>query len=482
MKSRLLYGVIATPLLIAGPPILAQEPSFETPGEVRAVPGEFIVKFRDDAVIGQARSVFAEQGVEIVSTLDLIDAQVIRLAPSAEVRVLNEALSALPGVEYIEPNYLYQAVREPNDARYNEQWAWPKIEAPTAWDILTSSPEIVVAVIDTGVDYEHPDLAVNMWQNEGEIPGNGTDDDNNGIIDDIHGANFVPNQATGDPKDDNNHGTHVAGTISAVTDNSIGVAGASWKTQIMALKFLDVNGSGSVFNAIRAIEYAIAKGVDIMSNSWGGGGRSQALEDAIMAVNDEGILFVAAAGNDNNDNDDNLFYPASYDVPNVLAIMASDQQDQKATFSNFGANNVDVAAPGVDILSTIVGGNYDSFNGTSMATPHVSGAAALLKGQNPSRRAAELKQIIMDTADEIPVLSGLSVTGGRLNLAAALGSAPTPSPPTGACSLCFTCGGEWPNFTGAIPTREGAAPVERGPGCSGDLAPQNDLAPFLCCR
>jgi thermitase len=455
------------------------EPTFEAPEEVQAVPGEFIIRFRDDAVLGQAASILAERGIEVVGTVDLINAHLIQLDPSAEVGALSEVLTALPGVESVEPNYLYFAVVEPNDTRYSEQWAWSKMQAPAAWDILESSPAVVVAVIDTGVDYAHEDLAANMWENESEIPGNGIDDDGNGITDDVHGANFVPDQATGDPMDDHSHGTHVAGTIGAVTNNGTGVAGTTWQTRIMALKFLDANGSGSVFNAIRAIEYAITNGAHIMSNSWGGYGRSQALEDAIGAARDAGILFVAAACNDNRNNDQQPCYPASYDVANVLAVMASDQQDQKAGFSNYGSTSVDIAAPGVQILSTVLDDGYDSFGGTSMAAPHVSGAAALVKGQNSSWQAPELKQRIMESADQIAALNGLSVTGGRLNLFRALGGGDV-GEQVGACSLCWTCGGTWPYYGGTIPTRVGA--TERGASCAGNPVSSSDTIPYLCCR
>src|SRR5690606_1467341 len=222
----------------------------------------------------------------------------------------------------------------------------------------------------------HPDLAANMWTNTGEVPGNGIDDDGNGVADDVHGANFVPTVATGDPMDDNGHGTHVAGTIGAVTNNHLGVAGVNWETRIMALKFLSASGSGTTAGAIRAIEYAIANGANIMNNSWGGGGFSRALEDAIREAHDAGILFVAAAGNSSQNNDTNPFYPASYDVPNVMSVMATDQDDDKAGCSHFGLASVGLGAPGVGILSTTPGGSFDSFNGTSMASPHVAGAAA----------------------------------------------------------------------------------------------------------
>jgi subtilisin family serine protease len=415
--------VVAAMMLV--PYANAQDATFTAPKEIQAVPGEYIVKFRDEGVMMAAQSLLQERGVETVQTLGLISAKVIRLDPQAEISALNQAIAGLPNVEYVEPNYLYYATETPNDSRYSDQWAWPKIDAPKAWDVLTDSPNVVVAVIDTGVDYKHPELKANMWKNPGEIPANNKDDDNNGIVDDVHGANFVPTTPSGDPMDDNRHGTHVAGTIGAVTNNSLGVAGTTWRTQIMAMKFLSASGSGSTANAVRAIEYAIAKGAHIMNNSWGGGGFSRALEDAIKAADAKGILFAAAAGNSGTDNDQRPHYPSNYDVPNVIAVMATDRNDQMPSFTCFGQKTVDLAAPGADILSTVPGGNYASFNGTSMATPHVSGAAALLKAQDSSRIAPQIKKLLMDTVDKIPVLAGKNVTGGRLNLGSALVAVPT---------------------------------------------------------
>jgi subtilisin family serine protease len=481
MCRRLVAGTVAGIGLVHTAIALAQEPTFTAPQEVQAVPGEFIVRFSDAQALEQSEAALAGRtDVEVVGTTPLVNAMLVRFVPSAEVGAVSEVILSLPGVSSFELNYRVFALLVPNDTGYGAQWALPKIKAPAAWDVLTSSPGVIVAVVDTGVDYDHVDLSANIWQNTGETPGNNVDDDNNGITDDIHGANFVPTQASGDPMDDHGHGTHVAGTISAVTNNATGVAGVTWQAQIMALKFLDSNGSGTVFNAIRAIEYGIGKGAHIMNNSWGGGGPSQALRDAIAAADAQGILFVAAAGNANNDNDQTPFYPASYDVANVLAVMASDQGDDKAGFSNFGANSVDIAAPGVGIRSTIPDNNYADFSGTSMAAPHVSGAAALVKGQDSSREAPELKGRILESAEQIPALAGLSVTGGRLDLAAALSAVPTPA--GAACSLCYTCGGEWSTFSGAIPTRENAMPWERGESCSGELAPANDIWPYLCCR
>jgi large repetitive protein len=243
------------------------------------------------------------------------------------------------------------------------------IDAPEAWSVSTGSPDVVVAVIDSGVDATHPDLGQNMWVNDGEdcsgCRTNGIDDDGNGYVDDWRGWDF----ANGDnnPADDNGHGTHVAGTVAASGNNGLGVAGVTWSSRIMPLKFLGADGSGTTADAISAILYARAKGVPILSNSWGGGDFSQALLDAIEQTDASGELFVAAAGNDFTNTDLEPFYPAGYDVPNVLVVGASDQFDRKAWFSNYGTRSVDLSAPGTNVYSTWTGTTYRFADGTSMA-------------------------------------------------------------------------------------------------------------------
>ena len=328
-------------------------------------------------------------------------------------------MQASDAVEFAECNYRQFAVVTPNDPMYPQQWGFPKINAPTAWSRITQAPNVTVAMIDTGISLTHPDLQANLWTNPAPTFG------------DVHGANFVPATPTGNPDDDNHHGTHTAGTVGAVTNNGAGVAGTAWRVNLMALKFLDATGSGSTANAIRAINYGIQHKADIMSNSWGGGGFSQALSDAINAANQAGILFVAAAGNAANNNDVNPFYPCNYNLPNIICVAATDQNDNLASFSNFGAKTVHLGAPGVNILSTLPGASYGNLSGTSMATPHVAGAAALLKGAHPTWKAADLKQQILSTVDPLPSLQGKTTTGGRLNLGRALppltSCAPAPS-------------------------------------------------------
>lgn len=258
------------------------------------------------------------------------------------------------------------------------------IAAESGWGISQGSRQVVVAVIDTGIDYTHEDLANNIWTNPFERPGNGLDDDGNGVIDDVHGARFISAGITGDPLDDNQHGTHVAGTIGAAHGNGLGVRGVAPFVTLLPIKFLDGNGSGRLSDAIAAIDYMIdlkirlGVNIKIANNSWGGGGYSPALEAAIRRAYDAGIIFVAAAGNSGTDNDSSPTFPASYDLPNIISVAAIDQNQNLAPFSNYGAYSVDIAAPGVSITSTLPGQRYGALSGTSMATPHVSGALALL--------------------------------------------------------------------------------------------------------
>ena len=338
------------------------------------------------------------------------------------------AWNQTPGILYAEPDYRVRAIATtPNDPRYFELWglhntgqtggtAGADIDAERAWDVSTGSRQIVVAVIDTGVDYNHPDLVNNIWTNAGEIPGNGLDDDSNGHVDDVHGFNFVGNN--GNPMDDNEHGTHCAGTIGAEGNNGVGVAGVCWQVSIMAVKFLDAGGGGNTADAISSVEYATLMGAQVMNNSWGGGGYSQALKDAIDAAGAAGSVFVAAAGNSAVNNDLTPHYPSSYASANVVAVMSTDDQDARSSFSSFGLTSVDLAAPGSDILSCAPGGGYQLLSGTSMATPHVAGACALLLSVNPSLTVAALKEALFNTVE--PTLAGQCVSGGRMNVARAL--------------------------------------------------------------
>lgn len=332
------------------------------------------------------------------------------------------------------PNYVLKANDvTPNDPQFSSLWglsASKGINAPSAWDVSTGSSDVVVAIIDTGVDYTHPDLAANIWTNPGEIDGNGIDDDHNGYIDDVHGISAIGR--SGNPLDDNGHGSHCAGTIGGTGNNGVGVAGVNWRVKIMGLKFLSASGSGSLAAAIEAINYMVDmknRGVNIRvsSNSWGGGGYSASLATAIKRATDAGIVFVAAAGNEANDNDQNASYPAGYD--GVVSVAAIDQNRNLASFSNYGAESVDIAAPGVGIVSTYSSGRYATLSGTSMATPHVSGAFALLFAAFPDLSAADAINRLYDSGLSLSSLSGVVRTGRMLHLGRLMHNETTPVPP-----------------------------------------------------
>jgi subtilisin family serine protease len=340
-------------------------------------------------------------------------------------------------VKYAEPNYRYYAFDDgnpeqlPNDTDFSKLWGMnntgqadslgqigiPGVDIgvlPIWQQGVTGSRDIKVAVIDTGVDWTHPDLVENLYTNPGEIAGNGIDDDANGFIDDIHGWNFGSKSPAS--QDDNDHGSHCAGTIGGVGNNGIGVAGVNWRVSILPVKFIGSDGSGSLDAALEAINYATMMKVNVMSNSWGGGGFSEAMKEAIEKARDANILFVAAAGNDSSDNNAAPMYPASYDVANIISVAAIDNKDRLASFSNWGRTKVHVAAPGVKIFSTTKDGGYNSFSGTSMATPHVSGVAALLLSAFPDMTYAELKDRIVKTAVKVPGLRNKVASNGRVSV------------------------------------------------------------------
>ncbi|MCK4886310.1 MAG: S8 family serine peptidase, partial [Planctomycetes bacterium] len=320
---------------------------------------------------------------------------VVTLPAGMTVEEALQQFNGADGILYAQPNYEVKAISTfPDDPRFDDLWgmhntgqtggtADADIDAPEAWDISTGSSEIIVAVIDTGVGYTHPDLAANMWVNEAEKNGTpGVDDDGNGYVDDIYGYDFC--NYDGDPMDDHYHGTHCAGTIGGIGNNSEGVAGVNWNVRIMALKFLSASGGGWTDDAIKCIEYSTLMGANLSSNSWGGDSYSQGLKDAIDAAGAAGMLFAAAAGNDNEDTDVHPHYPSSYDCESIISVMATDHSDNKAGFSCWGPVSVDLGAPGVDILSCQLGGGYKYASGTSMATPHVAGACALIWSMNPA--------------------------------------------------------------------------------------------------
>jgi subtilisin family serine protease len=372
------------------------------------------------ASVAQTANLLAGGGVnfEVITGLGLAGMVLVR-SSGASLADVTACLTHDSDVAAFEQDAVRQFEKTPNDTQYNQLWGMTKINAAGAWNTNTGSQSVVVAVIDTGIDYNHTDLAANIWTNPREIAGNTRDDDGNGFVNDIHGYDFVNND--GDPMDDNSHGTHVAGTIGAVGNNGLGVAGVNWAVSIMPLKFLNANGSGYISDAVRAVNYATMErvrygvNVRVMSNSWGGGGFSSAMQSAILSANDAGILFVAAAGNSGTNNDISPTYPANYAPANVISVAASDQNDRLASFSCYGASTVDLAAPGVSIYSTIPGNRYAAYSGTSMATPMVSGVAALCWAVNPNATVAQVRNALLQGADRLSTLGGLVATGGRLN-------------------------------------------------------------------
>jgi thermitase len=368
-------------------------------------------------------------GLEAIDDLDNADAGT----------VVNE-YSALPEVEYAEPNYDIELDATegplepilPHDPQFNDQWALANsgqrggkqgadISATLAWAVTTGSDKVVVAVLDSGVDYTHEDLAGNMWKRPASMAP--YQDEELGTIDDEFGFNAI--DTASDPMDENGHGTHCAGIIGAEGENNLGIAGVNWKVQIMPLKFMNAGGFGTTKDAIEAINYVIDRkkagvNVRIISASWGSTQKSRALEDVIRKAYENDIAFVAAAGNASVNNDRTPHYPSSYNVPNVISVAALDRHDQLASFSNYGPKSVAIAAPGVDILSTWLGNAYEEKSGTSMATPVVAGVAALVLAEHPHMSVDELKKKLLASTDPIVALKGKTVTGGRINAAKAL--------------------------------------------------------------
>ncbi|MCX8104078.1 MAG: S8 family serine peptidase, partial [Candidatus Bipolaricaulota bacterium] len=408
-----------------------------------AAPAELLVRFKTDASKTAINQVHAALGAHVLRTFQIVpNLQLVRVPSSMSLAEARASYEKDPTVLYAEPNYVYHLAQHvaltPDDERFAELWALHNtgqtggtedadIDAPEAWDLSTGSSSVVVATIDSGIDYTHPDLTNNMWRNTPDCNSNNIDDDGNGYKDDCHGVDMVNNDS--DPKDDHNHGTHVAGIIGAKGNNAVGVVGVNWNVQIMACKFLNASGFGFTSDAIRCLEYVKLmkdRGVNIVAtnNSWGGGGYSQALYDAITAHLSAGILFIAAAGNSGNNNDISSVYPASYYLPNVIAVAATDHNDNLASFttggSNYGAHTVHVGAPGKSILSTTRNNTYSTFGGTSMAAPHVTGLAALLKAHNPSWDWIALRNLILSSGDALMSLQGKTVTERRINAYQAL--------------------------------------------------------------
>lgn len=358
---------------------------------------------------------------------------VLQLDPNERMEQALERFRASGLVEFAEPDYQLRATVLPNDPHFASGMQWPlrnsttgrDIHAAGGWDILKSAPDVIVAVVDSGIRYTHQDLAGNMWRNPGEIAGNGVDDERNGLVDDVFGINAVND--TGNPMDDGNHGTHVAGIIGAVGNNGIGIAGVAWNVKLMACKFLDSDGYGFTSDAVQAIDYARRNGAHVINASFGGEEYSNALFSAIQSARSAGIIFVAAAGNEQINIDRDPTYPASYNLDNIVVVGASTRNETfDYTYSNYGATGVDLFAPGTAVYSTWGSSDsaYRSETGTSMAAPHVAGAVALMKARYVNLTTSQIITRLLASVDVLPAYSGRCRTGGRLNLAKALGPNP----------------------------------------------------------
>jgi len=410
------------------------------------IPGEFIVKLKTGVSL---KSIKLSPSINIKKSINESFA-VVTASSNKSVENIISVLESNPLVEYAEPNFIWRIVtpidegklnssvslegnlNSPDDPFFNTQWglsntgenepkaktsgvAGSDINAIRAWAINRGSKRVKIAVIDTGVDYRHIDLRDQMWVNKKELYGTkGVDDDENGYVDDIYGHDF--SNEDGDPMDGHGHGTHCAGVIGAAHNNQTGIAGVMPEVTIVAIKFLSDSGSGGTDQAIAAIEYAIKAEVDVMSNSWGGGKYSEALKETIMKASNAGIIFVAASGNKSSNTDEEPHYPSSYDLPNVVSVGALTAQNKIASFSNYGANTVDIAAPGKNINSTVQGNKYKVYSGTSMAAPHVAGALGLLISQTGRIPHEEMMDRLIATAEPVKRLRGkVKDYSGRLN-------------------------------------------------------------------
>ncbi|NCN27622.1 S8 family serine peptidase [bacterium] len=430
MTNRKQIKILATLTLFLAP--LAFSMQGAAVGSLdQAIDGEFIIKLKEGVRLNDAQ-IFSESGVRLSRKVNNGSGLVVgKLNKSQAIRSLGvdsmissqglskeiaKSLSMLPGVEYAEPNYLYRVAElnlpsmlkmtapvedvASNDPMLGQLWGMSFIDAQEAWQVHTGNGDVVVAVVDTGVDYNHVDLNANMWSGQ----------DENGNV--IHGYNAI-NDAL-DPMDDHYHGTHVAGTIAGIGNNEVGVAGVAWRAQIMGVKFLSASGSGSLEGAIKAIDWATEHGAQIMNNSWGGGGYSEALKESIERAEAANILFVAAAGNSSADNDAEPAYPASYDVPNVVSVAAIADDGSLASFSSYGKRSVHIAAPGVNIQSTSTNNSYKSLSGTSMACPHVVGAAVLMLDYDSEMNYADLKERLIASSVKNSGLKKKVANGGAV--------------------------------------------------------------------
>jgi subtilisin family serine protease len=392
---------------------------------------EALLRFSRHAGEADIQAVLQEAGATVIKFHPRSRIYHVSLSETRPTLEQIERLRNTPLVLSAMPNAVVTGDLLPDDPLFPNQWGlkntglfggtnpWVDIGMEEVWDTVTGSPPLIIAVIDSGVDYTHPDLTANMWTNPGEIPGNSIDDDGNGFIDDVHGYDFFNDD--GDPFDDHFHGTHVAGILGAVGNNGLGVTGVNWSARIMAVKFLGDEATGTIAGGIAAIEYAVANGARVLNNSWSTFGPLPSLFSAVLDSDAAGTVFVAAAGNDGFNNDIAGTKPASFDVPNIVSVASITPDDALSDFSSFGAVTVDLGAPGSTILSTFPtwwfagDDDYAAIDGTSMATPHVAGLAALLWAHAPQLSHRQVVQALLQGVVAKDYLNGITVTGGVLN-------------------------------------------------------------------
>jgi subtilisin family serine protease len=410
VRRLLAPGLCALFVLALAAPAAAQD----------AAPGELIVRFRASADAADRAQTLAHRRATVGRSLELRGLTLVRLQPGDSLTAAAAALERDADVLYAEPNYVHRIQLTPNDPSYSSLWGLPAIAAPAAWDTTTGSTGVSVAVVDTGVASGHPDLAPNIWTNPDELP-NGVDDDGNGKVDDLHGWDFVEGDATA--QDGYGHGTHVAGTIGARGNDGVGIAGVAWQTKLMPLRAADDDGFLFSTDIVAAFDYACGEGARIVNGSFGGSG-STAIRDAIDAC--PGTLFVFSAGNEALDVDWEPTYPCAYPSANIVCVAATTPDDELAWFSNYGRQGVDLGAPGEGIYSSIPPTSYAYADGTSMAAPHVAGAAALVAAHRPSLTAVQLRAALLNAVDPVAEIAELVGQGGRLNVERALTSSTLP--------------------------------------------------------
>ena len=388
-----------------------------------AVRGQIVVGFHSGTTHARAAALVQDAGGRVARRLDRIGAVVVRPRSGSDTSALRKRLRRLSAVRYAEPDFILAKSVTPDDPSYNVQYALGSsangISAPSAWDHRTSCS--LVAELDTGVQYNHPDLTGNVWHNPHEIAGNNVDDDHNGYVDDYYGVNIQEGRDSG--SDGDGHGTHVAGIMAGHGNNGTGISGECWSAQVMPIRFMNDQGKGSTSDAIAGIDYAIHEHAKIVNCSFGSSASSSALQDAVKSAENAGVLLVVAAGNNSQSVDSTPEYPAAYTNGNILTVAATDSAGNLASFSNYGAKSVDLGAPGDNIYSTSLTSTYKYLSGTSMAAPMVSAAAAMLHADDSNLTYSQIRSTLKASVDPDPALQGKTVAGGRLDVNHALAQA-----------------------------------------------------------